>query len=187
MNVIENILTTKPYMKVKKVSDIRKVLAELQNIELDFSDKNIVYTYNKMIVDALKEIIKDVPYELDYNLARDGILIQDSARWERILNTEPLTTVPTSRSRAGSISIPNHRHDGWNFGVDNSNRFDTTTLTTIDGATISHGVIAPTSRSNNTISTDSLNPDILATFNGIEIGNLEAVEYTSSRSNAEQN
>lgn len=187
MNVIENILTTKPYMKVKKVSDIKKVLAELQNAELDFSDKNIVYTYKKMIEDALKEIVKNVPYELDYNLNRDGMYIQDSSRWERILNTEPLTTVPTSRSRAGSISMPNHRHDGWNLGVDNSNRFDTPTLTTIDGATISHGVIAPTSRSNNAISIDSLNSDILATFNGIEIGNLEAVDYTSSRSNTEQN
>ena len=73
MNVIKNILTTKSYMKVNKVSDIRKVLAELQNAELDFSDKNVVYTYKNMIEDALKEIVKNVPYELNYSLNKDGI------------------------------------------------------------------------------------------------------------------
>lgn len=190
MNVIENILTTKPYKKIRAIEEIRKMLKELQNTEIDFSDVNFVYTYKNMIEKELSRIIKDIPYELNFgdikfepltineNTMRQGRISLPDTRWDRVLNIEPYTTYPRTRT--------DRRSSGWNFGVDYVNGPSHTHMT-LTNATQLEEVFGEPARTPSTISVDDLNRDIVATFNGTEIGSLATAEYTSSRSNAEQN
>lgn len=178
MNVIENILTTKPYKKIRAIEEIRKMLKELQNTEIDFSDVNFVYTYKNMIEKELSRIIKDIPYELNFgdikfepltineNTMRQGRISLPDTRWDRVLNIEPYTTYPRTRT--------DRRSSGWNFGVDYVNGPSHTM--TLTNATQLEEVFGEPARTPSTISVDDLNRDIVATFNGTEIG-----------SNAEQN
>lgn len=187
MNVIENVLTTKPYKKIRAIEEMRKILSELQNAEIDFSDANCVYTYKNMIEKELARITKDIPYELKFesnkfeplNIIQQGrISVPANDRWDRVLNTEPYTTFPRTRT--------DRRSSGWNFGVDSSNGPSHSHITLTNSTELEELFGEPT-RTPTSISVDSLHRDIVATWNGQEIGNLEATTYTTSRSNTEQN
>lgn len=64
MNVIEKILTTKGYSNIKVINEMKKALKELENFSIDFSDKNIVHTYDRLIKETLAKITKDVPFTI---------------------------------------------------------------------------------------------------------------------------
>lgn len=179
MNVIENILTTRPYKHIKAVLEIKKALGELQNIELDFNDKNIAFTYKKIIEDRLRESVKDLSFNISFDRKTS---ITTNNIWERILNTEPLTTVP---SRRNSNNLWNN---AWNFDIDVANGPDRGVTTITNGNDLRQLYGNPESSSAITLQDGTINlGEITATFTDRDIGTLEPITYISSRSNAEQN
>lgn len=63
MNVIEKLLTTKNYVHINAIKEIKKALMELSETKIDFSNKNAAYEFKDAINKTLRDILKDVPYD----------------------------------------------------------------------------------------------------------------------------
>lgn len=114
MNVIENILTTKKYRNIKIVLDMKKALLELIDYEIDMNDKNIVHTFKNHIDKTLRDITRNVPYNLsvdtidfpsrwfqDMSPQRNPIYTDSSGHFE----PRVVTTVDTGHIDGTSISV----------------------------------------------------------------------------------
>lgn len=67
MNVIKKILTTDKYRNVRTILEMKQVLLELINYEIDMNDKNASRTFQKHINNKIKEVMINVPYQIENN------------------------------------------------------------------------------------------------------------------------
>lgn len=168
MNVIEKMLTTEPYAKVRKILEIKKTLSELQDVELDFNDKNVVHTYKKIIIDNLNAITKDIPYILDNN----NLYIKNTGWKDRIVSTEPIT-------------VPSYRDNRWNFGLDTTYGTASSAVTVQTNREL-EAIFGDVERRSGSISVNDLSNDVIASFNDSRIDRqLDAIATTSRRNTAQ--
>lgn len=191
MNVIKNILTTKPYKNVVLIKEVKAKLEEFILEPIDYTDKNCAYKFKNNIENFLKEKFKDVPYIFDYDI-------------ESLKGTIH-TTVPT---RHPFIMDNTHGHSHWNLNddryrlshdVSQTFRVSSDASNRIDATALSIGTIAPQTGPMPTIELSS-NADVQQIFgqptsvinaealvNGISIGDTEAIITSRSSITTEQN
>lgn len=72
MNVIEKLLTTRKYVHINAIKEIKKALIELSETEIDFSNINAAHEFKDTIDNTLRDILKNIPYDLNskYGIGR---------------------------------------------------------------------------------------------------------------------
>lgn len=184
MNVIEKILTLEQYKKVNTLREMRKALGELQYVSIDFSQENWIFKYKDLINKTINDLIKDIPYEFKHM----------DTTYSRDLFVRDLATMPNIY-----VNSRDHRHSGWRFDENISSRSDRTSVTTytatsgpapsitLQNQVAMNELFDNSLNQRNEIRLDdlsstaraALDSNIIATFNGREIGNLENVTYTT--------
>lgn len=187
MNVIENILTLEHYKKINALREIRKALGELQYVSIDFSQENWLFEYKDLINKTISDLIKDIPYEFpSIKITGDNF---------RDLFVRDVTTMPNIY-----VSSGHHRHGSWRFDENISSRSDRTSVTTyaptsgpapsitLQNQASFDRFFNDSSVQDRTVTLSDINSEvrsaldsnIIATFNGREIGDLESITYTTS-------